>query len=180
MRQLDRAKEEARRAESRAAKLQERLQDAERHAGQVGFCMTSEPVHAEAGMSCCIKPSLACYLSGQAPSTLERACLLDMDRRDWASAEHSYGKARSCREMLETTFHGSEASLQADVGSGSADRRLHDLELEAKEAERRTQHAEAKLAAAERRCGDMESQQRAAEVTLFSRFDYALSWAARR
>ena len=62
MRQLDRAKEEVRRAESRAAKLQERLQDAEHHAGQVWFCVNSEPVHAEASMSCCIKPLLACYL----------------------------------------------------------------------------------------------------------------------
>ena len=54
--------------------------------------------------------------------------------------------------------------LQIEVGTGSANRRLHDLELQAKEAERRTQHAEAKLAAAERRCGDMEAHQQAAEV----------------
>ena len=45
MRQLDRAKEEARRAESRAVKLQERLQDADHRAAQVGCCVTSEPVH---------------------------------------------------------------------------------------------------------------------------------------
>ena len=64
--------------------------------------------------------------------------------------------------------------LQVDVGSGSADRRLHDLGLQAKEAERRMQHAEAKLAAAERRCGDMEAQQRAVKVTFFSLFPTTL------
>lgn len=66
--------------------------------------------------------------------------------------------------MPKSTFHIFGVCLQMDVGSGSADRRLHDLELQAKEAERRTQHAETKLAAAERRCGDMDAHQRAAEV----------------
>ena len=82
MRQLDRAKEDVWRAESRAAKLQERLQDADHRAGQVGFCLTSEPTHAEVGRSCCTKPSLACYLSSQAAYTLDRAPLMDMDRLD--------------------------------------------------------------------------------------------------
>ena len=87
-----------------------------------------------------------------------------MDRPDWASVEQEYSKACSCREVVEFTFRKSGVCLQVDVGSASADRRLHDLELQAREAERRTQHAEAKLAAAERRCSDMEAHQRAAEV----------------
>ena len=70
----------------------------------------------------------------------------------------------AAEKCWKSCLYRSGVCLQIDVGSGSADRRLHDLELQAKEAERRTQHAEAKLAAAERRCGDMEAQHRAAEV----------------
>ena len=90
MRQLDRAKEEVRRAESRAAKLQDRLQDAEHNAGQVRFCATSEPVNAEAGMSCCTQP-LVGMLSWQASTVnVGMSALAGVDSPDWASAELNY------------------------------------------------------------------------------------------